>query len=702
MTRLNLKRFFQKTGIMSVILMIVSTVSVFGGDDNVLPTVGMLTLNKKFTLKNLGSPLKIMKLSAVSAFKHPKTGDLHLFMEYLANTGLGSGPRHPIVDLNLKTGQYKILKSTSNGVDPKHIVHYNGKIYISDHKPARLHEYDPVTGKTRIIGHFRRSGGGAYKIICLKNGKIYFGHILGYVSVYDTVNDKLIDYGYATGKPEYYGIIGMEVEEPYVYCTVISKGEHTLAILDTRTKKYHLFFRNTKIGALFRDKNGVIVYECDITGKKELYALDARPYPYKSNENLSSLPSLDEFENKEYDYQKWNLYTYGHPTDYRAKSENKLQMNFDFSKGNVSSLTGSKSIIKFKKISEKEWKTVTISGIPTVPVSIACLAPDVDGNLIGASKFYGPIFKFDTNLCETNILGPSPLNVYAMHVTEKYILFGGYPSSVKVYKRNFPYSDPRNPATIKKSGNGWLVFHGPGKWSDFILTGKNKKVYIFGRNGRHHNGGGLLVYNPENDKAELLRKPFELHAYRSACFISNGEQIAVSARPLIINGKKTAKPLIMLYDMNKNKIIDSFTLGFKEKVNNYGRIISDNNKIIAGIIVYSKKDRNGKTLPGAIIYTANTETKKLLSERFMTGKFFTGFSKYDHPGMTVGPDGCGWFFLNDSLVRFYIDGSIETVRKNMPFKGSIIFQGKVMYIYPNSRVWFGESGFLYRIKDIFQ
>jgi hypothetical protein len=70
--------------------------------------------------------------------------------------------------------------------------------------------------------------------------------------------------------------------------------------------------------------------------------------------------------------------------------------------------------------------------------------------------------------------------------------------------------------------------------------------------------------------------------------------------------------------------------------------------------------------------------------------------------MSKGPDACGWFFIGSSLARLHIDGAIEIVRENMPFKGNIIFQGDVLYLYANSRAWYGNSGSLYRIKNLFK
>ncbi|MFQ5810039.1 MAG: hypothetical protein ACE5JM_10510 [Armatimonadota bacterium] len=70
--------------------------------------------------------------------------------------------------------------------------------------------------------------------------------------------------------------------------------------------------------------------------------------------------------------------------------------------------------------------------------------------------------------------------------------------------------------------------------------------------------------------------------------------------------------------------------------------------------------------------------------------------------MLRGPDGCGWLFVDEALCRIHPDGTLETVRDAMEYRGKMVWQGKTLYIYNGGRVYSRLFANVVRIPDLFR
>ena len=67
----------------------------------------------------------------------------------------------------------------------------------------------------------------------------------------------------------------------------------------------------------------------------------------------------------------------------------------------------------------------------------------------------------------------------------------------------------------------------------------------------------------------------------------------------------------------------------------------------------------------------------------------------------LGPDGNGWLFVDEWLCRLLPTGDLEKVRKLPEYRGTMLFQGKTLYIFNGGRVWSNHFANVVRIPNLF-
>jgi len=106
----------------------------------------------------------------------------------------------------------------------------------------------------------------------------------------------------------------------------------------------------------------------------------------------------------------------------------------------------------------------------------------------------------------------------------------------------------------------------------------------------------------------------------------------------------------------------------------------------------------------SIVYRADVQTGQVLFRRIIPGRAFAGPTSTDFLAadrrLVRGPDGCGWLFVDDTLMRIHPeDGRPESVLKGGP-AGRLLFLGADLYIYNGGRQYFGGFRSIKRIRNI--
>ena len=107
---------------------------------------------------------------------------------------------------------------------------------------------------------------------------------------------------------------------------------------------------------------------------------------------------------------------------------------------------------------------------------------------------------------------------------------------------------------------------------------------------------------------------------------------------------------------------------------------------------------------GALLLKLDLETGELLLKKKLDGKVFNGPSRWDFRKIDqrfcLGPDGCGWLFIDNRLTRIHPDGTVEKLQE-LKHTGQLFFIGEDLYIYNGGRDVFGGFAGVLRIKGVF-
>lgn len=252
---------------------------------------------------------------------------------------------------------------------------------------------------------------------------------------------------------------------------------------------------------------------------------------------------------------------------------------------------------------------------------------------------------------------------------------------------------------IEKNSNPEIL-SAAGKWNAIMVKGPDGRIYVGGKNGRHHPGGGLTIYDPESGKLEKFHKPhFEYLAVNGLYFINNGKILAITTYPLTLSRKGApTKGCIYLYDLKQQKITGEVTLDIKVSPDQL--FIAGNNQVI-GVSRFKKTDEYDRTKHFTLVYGIDLKTGKTVFEKTFPGRAFSGICVYDKPPLVRGPDGCAWLFVDEWLCRIHGNGDLEKIRK-MNDRGKMFFQGNTLYIYNGGRVRQRLFANVIKIKDLFK
>lgn len=704
MKKLNLRRLGVGAGVLLVLLSIASFSSFLKAADNIQAAGTSLELNKDFTIENCGTPLKVLRLLGSILYKHPDTGDFHLFMEYGNNNGYRIGEQewdntaNTLIDINLKTGKIRRCRTARpGGVSTDHYFHPNGKIYLFEAKtlPASFAEYDTRTGKYQRITMLNNQ---AYVKRLAENGTIYGGEVSGDVWSYVPETKVVTRYYTPTGRKVFWGCYFMEIDPPWIYSTMTNHGHWFLNIIDTRTGKSTNYF-DTESGqkaaankkhSVTKYKNGQIFYgDYLLKDGKPLMNDKGEPQQFAKPDEKTRLDTRRPWPNM------WRV------TGYAGKVYSditKSGLDFDMADAEPNNWNDGVATVKWRKADSKKWNKIIIKGFELVGSSPQCLAAGEDGVLYGVGTMYGKVFSFDPKTGKSREIGNPPNSVAAILVLQDNIYFSGYCHGLAKFDKNKPYQ-VKAMYKIEKDANPEIL-SAAGKWNDIMLKGPDGRIYVGGKNGRHFPGGGLTIYDPAIGKLEKLYKPyFEYLAVSGLYFINNGKTLAITTYPLTFGRKGTPeKGSIYLYDLARKKITKEIKLDIKANPDQI--FIAGNNQVI-GVSRSKETDEYNRTKHFTLVYGLDLKTGKTTFEKKYPGRAFSGICVYDKPPLVRGPDGDGWLFVGEWLCRIHGNGNLEKIRK-MNDRGKMFFQGNTLYIYNGGRVRQRRFANVIKIKDLFK
>jgi hypothetical protein len=160
------------------------------------------------------------------------------------------------------------------------------------------------------------------------------------------------------------------------------------------------------------------------------------------------------------------------------------------------------------------------------------------------------------------------------------------------------------------------------------------------------------------------------------------------------------KGSILLFDIGRQEIVADVQLdgldGDPDQL-----LVLDDNRVI-GVSREADKDVDGSQADYMAVYGLNLPTGRMLYKRRYPGQAFTGICQYDRTPLVRGPDDCGWLFVDESLCRVHPDGELEIVRREIPYRGKMVWQGKTLYVFNGGRVYNRQFANVVRIPDLFR
>ena len=623
-------------------------------------------------VEDLGSPIQRREVWKSDVYTDAE-GAYHFLAQVLAFNGFADDAPSQFLDINLTTGKVQSFQPGKVNGMGNVWAHENGKVYVAGTRPSTLIELDPLTGKGRVAGLLTKDFYHAvHSIDAAPDGRMAFGTYTRRAITYDPKTDEIIDYGPMDGTGNTY-VYTIAYDGRYIYCGM--SRDWYLVIFDTQTRT-HTTYREVK-GGVSRGKDGHILFANTKVCKDgrvltDAEAAEARKTPVKASRNSAFRTVV---------------------------AEQKYPYEFDVSDLDPTNWNGGHVGLKWRRKGAEAWQSAMYEGVDVQPNTPAVMAPMEDGRLIGMGSHYGPIFIFDPKTRKSELVGMSPLSINAILVKKDAVHFVGYSSAWYIWDRTKPWTmRGKRTRYVKGAEANPRNITGAGKWPAYVVEAFDGAIYSAGNYGRHLTGGEVVYYDPKTAKRVSWRKEFEPYNITSLCVMSGGETLACTA---VL--RETKAPTLFVIDAEKRVIARKTELKLDSGAP--GIIMPSGLHAVLGVATKSVKDeKTGEAAHVTFVYRLDVETGKVLSQKQMPGRAFAGPRGSDFGGVdreiAIGPDGCGWFFIDKTLVRITPDGAIEKV-KAMPHGARILWVGDDLYFYNGGRQWYGGFASIWRMANVF-
>ena len=660
-------------------------------------------------VEDLGTPARAAYVAQPSVFTHRATGQRHLCAFVMAMNRLDSYPDPPlqVYDLNLVTGEAHLAPGVHGRSTPdRAIAHSNGKLYVGTGRPCNLMEYDPATRQSRLLAKLSdRYYQEATLLIEGPDAAVYVAMRAG---ISASLGAEMARYDPATGHLRRIGkvggeghIYGLAADGRHIYCALGPRPWH-LVVYDLQAGKEASFLRPGKgdknvRGRMVRSVDGACYY---LRGKEEGYALrDGKPRP------LAAQPTVKA-------KRRGGLYSV-------IEAPDELGLVIDVSRMLPTNWNRGALTVRWRPTRGKTWRSSTLHAPCLRDNSVRLLAALPDGKLLGCTSHYvpylpadpvtgrtggypltayGPFFLLDPRTRQSTLLGLSPGKVLDVLVHGGKAYLAGPRSLLAVY-------DPARPWThvfsYKRANGGVnprvdLLKPGPDV-NSFMVSAADGRVYVAQR-GR--GGGALLWLDPKSRESGAWREPFKNRLVYDVVTVNDGRLVVAATARL----RPGLPGRLVVYEAGTGRKAGEFD-PFQDE-GGTGKLMPAGTDHVIGVI------RRRTSRPGqppsfySHIYRLNLRTGKLVVDKRHPGKAFAGMCAEDlktfESRLAMGPDGCGWLFVDKTLCRIHPeDARVEKVMV-CDFAGRMIFVGKDLYLYNGGRLFYDVFAGIKRIRNVFR
>jgi len=626
-------------------------------------------------VEDLGAPVKRREVWKSHVYLDAQ-GVHHLFAQVLAFNGFEDDAPGQFLDFNLATGKVQSTQPGKVNGMGNVWAHANGKVYIAGTRPSSLIEFDPISGKGRVVGMLTKNFYHAvHSIDCDPDGVLYFGHYGRRASRYDPKTGEIKDFGPMDGEGNTY-VYTIASDGRYLYCGM--SRDWYLVIYDMQTGK-HTTYREAKGGVSRDGRSGHILFA------NRFVCRDGRVLSAEESAEARKTPI------KRLANSAWRI----------SIAEEKYPYEYDVSDLNPTNWNNGRVVLKWRRKGAEEWASAVYEGVDIVPNVPAIMAPTEDGKIIGMGGHYGPIFLFDPDTGKSELVGMSPCSTNAFLAKKDVVHFVGYSAAWWIWDRTKPWTmRDKRVGHVKGAEKNPVNISGAGKWPARIVEAFDGTLYCAGNYGRHTFGGEVVYYNHKTGERVSLRKEMEPYKITDMHALDGGKRIVWTAR----TRDDARTPTLFVFDAGTRKIVRKTE--FQLKSGDPGVFMPADGNTILGVSRVSRKDeKTGENAFVTQIYKLDVETGKVLFEREVPGRAFSGPRGGDYGGvdreLCIGPDGCGWFFIDKDLVRIAPDGTIEKI-KAMPHGARMVWLGDDLYFYGGGRRWYGGFASIWRIRGVFE
>lgn len=634
-------------------------------------------------VEDLGTPVQFAGEQGRAVFRSATTGDVHMLSLYLPYVGLqGQDRPFQIHDLNLTTNEAAIVPGIVGRPGPcGFLLHSNGKVYIGTARPCALLEYDPATRSARSLGRLSDNYyHGVQTFAEGKDGNIYYGTYGRSAGRYNFGNGQVESFGVLGGKDGIgWGyIFSIGSDGASVFCGM-GKAPYYLCVYDIANKTTRDYFKPdtqqaTKDRYVVKGKDGNFYYN----------TLDGYVFLLGPGEPARKRMSEVALETER---------AYATPEG----ALERFGVQIDLSQANPSNFNGGAVTVLHKKADAAQWTTSTVTGMPIFPCAVKRLVRLPDGRLLGTTPFVGPAFILNPADGKVSCPGMLPCSVYDAIESDGKVYLAGYVNAFAQYDPAAAWTVAGSHAATR-SGNPMSITLGTtAKYNYFLAVGKDGRIYAAGHHERESVGGSLAWYDPKTGGTGGVRDELLRHDVSDLVALNGGALIVLSAHATDAGGRGR----IVVYDAVRHAV--AAVLDPLPDLADAGKIFAAGEDMIVGAVRQSASGEGAKAV--CHVYKLNVRTGALLFRRELPGRFFTGASEMDLLGpdarFEVGPDGCGWLFVDNAICRIHPDdGRLEKVFE-MAQKGRLLFTGADLYVYNGGRVFFGGFSQLLRIGNVF-
>ena len=629
-------------------------------------------VRKNLAVEDLGVPVKSRSATITRLVKAPGDGHWRLLVTLEAFSGMGNDPPFLIYDLDLETGQARIVNAIVGRPGPPY-RHSSGKVYFGQSRPACLLEYDLTTGATRPCGTLGENYlYGIHPSAEDAEGRVYGGGYGRHVARFDPKTGEFVDYGPMGGKGYGY-VYSLAVDDKYVYCGMSVSGKWYPVVLNPRTKTWEEFLkpddpRKSATAHIVRYADGAVGF-----GRKYLFE-DGKP--------IAADPKVIRAKKRQP----------GDRNSVALAGAKAIGMEIDTDGMQPTGWNDGEVIVRWRALGAPEWREARTTGADVRPNCVKRLAALPDGTLIGMSAFYGNIFTFDPATRESRPLGPAPFSVYDIVVNGPMVYFSGYPTCFSIYDTRRPWTFAKKNQLRDPEQNPYVLQRG-GKYNYQMALGADGCVYICGCHTRHDSGASLNWFDPEKPREIThLRKGFEDRQPSDLVALDQGRIIVMGYGPQIV-----------LFDTTTHEVAKRIDL--PEAVGKAGKLLAVEPDMVLSLSSVAMDAEDGARKAAGRLCLINTATGEVEYVKIIEGRVFSGMTSVDLKGedarFCAGPDGCGWLFIDEWLSRIDPrDGSVEKIMQ-MKQRGRMFFVGDDLYIYNGGRQFFNGFAGILRIRNMF-